>query len=240
MNQSNGLHFLITNYSRLIGAFLLCLTTSNAYAQNTAMPLKTYTQRGPIVLELFTSAGCPACPKADVNFNTLTNRSDIIALACHVTYFDRGNRKDPLSQPFCDARQSIYKLVLGTKGVFTPMMVIDGDDFITGSKPEDIRQSLKTTTKNHVNLPIGLSSKDNYLNIRLPQARLKDNTELWLIEYAHSTRTGDKNAINNFTKLMNWDGKALNMAFPVNSAYSYAVIAQSYKNGVIASGKTGP
>ena len=40
------------------------------------------------VVELFTSQGCSSCPKADAMFNELGKRSDVVALAWHVDYWD--------------------------------------------------------------------------------------------------------------------------------------------------------
>ena len=40
------------------------------------------------VVELFTSQGCSSCPKADAMFNELGKRSDVVALARHVDYWD--------------------------------------------------------------------------------------------------------------------------------------------------------
>lgn len=221
----------LANHSQFIFALFLLMTA--------ILPTKVYAQgRGPIVVELFTSAGCPACPKADENFNALVNRPDVIALACHVTYFDRGKAKNTLSQAFCDARQGVYKLALGTGGVFTPMMVVDGKSYLTGSQPRELQKTLQNSANTHTNTAIRLSLDTGYLDIRLPQTALNGTAELWLIEYAAQSEGGYKNAITNFTKLMNWNGTATTMAFPALEGRSYAVIAQNYKTGIIASGKT--
>ena len=42
-----------------------------------------------VVLELFTSQGCSSCPPADALLGLLARRSDVIALAWHVDYWDR-------------------------------------------------------------------------------------------------------------------------------------------------------
>jgi hypothetical protein len=52
----------------------------------------------PVVVELFTSQGCSSCPPANAYLNELArDRSDVLALAFHVTYWDRLGWKDPFS-----------------------------------------------------------------------------------------------------------------------------------------------
>src|SRR6266481_3470008 len=44
----------------------------------------------PIVVELYTSQGCSSCPPANAYLNELSrDRRDVLALAFHVTYWDR-------------------------------------------------------------------------------------------------------------------------------------------------------
>lgn len=239
MNRNKLFKKTITNYSQLLAQVFIALLCTNAYAQNAAMPQKAYTQRGPIVLELFTSTKCPACPPADANMEALFGRPDMITISCHVTYFDRPPKKDMYSQKFCDARQSIYKLVLHTKQVFTPMMVVDGQNFLKGNDRQDLKNALVRTGKEHVNKPIALNIKGQYMEVRLPEVRLDNGAaEVWLIEYLPKTSEGLSGAVTNMTKLMNWDGNAYTLGSPINKGRDYAVIAQNYKTGIVASGKT--
>jgi hypothetical protein len=208
-------------------ALLISIWPSLALAQS----------NGPVVVELFTSAGCPACPEADENLNALAARPDILALACHVTYFDRKQKTNSLSRSFCDARQGVYKLALKTGRVFTPMMVINGKNYITGKKQDEINPLLQSAMHAQRPAAIGLTLQAGYLDIRLPHIPTPGQTELWLIEYTPQAQGDYKNAITNFTKLMSWNGAATTMAFPVQEGGHYAVIAQSYKTGIVAAGK---
>jgi hypothetical protein len=210
-----------------IAFILMFFSTSAAWAQS----------HGPVVIELFTSAGCPACPEADENLNALAARPDILALACHVTYFDRATRKNNLSRPFCDARQGLYKLSLKTGRVFTPMMVFNGQNYITGKKNDEVSARVQSALNSKPTAAIDLTVQAGYLDIRLPQIAMENKAELWLIEYAPKAEGGYQNVITNFTKLMNWNGAATSMAFPIQESGHYAVIAQSYKTGIVAAGK---
>lgn len=207
----------------LLFAFLICfLTPASVRAQIT-------------VLELFTSAGCPSCPKADQNFNVLVQNPDVIGLSCHVTYFDRAIKLGALSRPFCDARQGVYKIALKTGALYTPMMIINGQTVLTGTKQPDVQKALSATRAEIA--VIGVQAQQGYLDIRLPRMNVQ-SSELWLVEYAPQAGQGYKNVVTNFTKLMNWNGQPITMAYPASSGKNYAVIAQNFKTGVVAAGKT--
>ncbi|MEZ5814550.1 MAG: DUF1223 domain-containing protein [Alphaproteobacteria bacterium] len=225
---------------------LFTLTLPALTQAQTQTPAQPPALANPAVLEIFTSKYCPACPAGDRNFNRLIDENpDLIALSCHVTYFNRGARKDGLSHAFCDARQSVYHQTLKTGGIFTPLMVENGHSFTTGIKEKDA-QNLNERAKNNKNRLVGLRQNGEYLDIRLPPVPLDKNATLWLLEIEIHPRengyTHYRNAIKNITKLLNWNGEKLNMAFPVTASDAntgYAVIAHNAQGKIIAAGKTG-
>ena len=58
-----------------------------------------------VVLELFTSQGCSSCPPADALLGQLARRSDVIALAWHVDYWDHLGWRDRFASPTATDRQ---------------------------------------------------------------------------------------------------------------------------------------
>ncbi|HLK87226.1 MAG TPA: DUF1223 domain-containing protein [Candidatus Binataceae bacterium] len=81
----------------------------------------------PVVLELFTSAGCSSCPPADELISRIgATATGVIALAYHVDYWDGASWSDPFSSGQWTARQSVYERALRLNGAFTPQMVING------------------------------------------------------------------------------------------------------------------
>src|ERR1700752_407446 len=88
----------------------------------------------PVVVELFTSQGCSSCPPANAYLNELVrDRSDVLALAFHVTYWDRLGWKDPLSIQAATERQDRYGHRFGD-GSYTPEIVVDGASSHVGSR----------------------------------------------------------------------------------------------------------
>ncbi len=81
---------------------------------------------GPVVLELFTSQGCSACPPADALLGMLGSRDGIIALAFHVPYWDHMGWRDPFALPVSAQRQRAYARSLKQRSIYTPQLVVQG------------------------------------------------------------------------------------------------------------------
>src|ERR1700743_89386 len=100
-------------------------------------PVATVAAERPVVVELFTSQGCSSCPPANAYLNELVrDRSDVLALAFHVTYWDRLGWKDPFSIEAATERQDRYGHRFGD-GSYTPEIVIDGASSHVGSEPRE-------------------------------------------------------------------------------------------------------
>ncbi len=202
------------------------------------------------VLELYTSQGCPSCPRADRLVEDLSKQTGVITLTCHVTYFDRRGWTDPLSIIPCDARQLAYREAGIAPKIFTPLAVVNGKKYVIGSHEDELRQALQSSAS----VPtIVLRNTGGYLDIALPQVTLKKPAAIWIfaIDDLHAMQIGGGanrgktinyvNAVRRMAKLMNWDGKPVKMAMPLSgvSADSFIVLAQ-YTDGsdIIAAGKT--
>ncbi|WP_428423845.1 DUF1223 domain-containing protein [Methylibium sp.] len=83
----------------------------------------------PLVVELYTSEGCNSCPPADRWLSTLKGRSDVVALAFHVDYWDRLGWTDRFARPEWTRRQSQAGLVSGSSFVYTPQVLVNGRDY---------------------------------------------------------------------------------------------------------------
>jgi hypothetical protein len=93
----------------------------------------------PVVVELFTSEGCSSCPPADAVLRDLARLAReegraILPLSFHVDYWDYLGWKDPFSSPRYSARQRWYASIGGQRGVYTPQIVVAGQERMVGSK----------------------------------------------------------------------------------------------------------
>jgi hypothetical protein len=105
------------------------LAAPNADTADTA---QCRARSGPVsltVVELFTSEGCSSCPPADRWLSTLKGRPDVLALAFHVTYWDRLGWPDRFASPEFTARQHTLALQAGSRSVYTPQVLANGQDW---------------------------------------------------------------------------------------------------------------
>jgi hypothetical protein len=107
-----------------------------------AVPVAGRTQQSPVVVELFTSQGCSACPPADALLARLAGRDDVIALALHVDYWDYLGWADTFGKARHTARQRGYAKMMGNRSVFTPQVIVQGEDMLIGHDAESITQSI--------------------------------------------------------------------------------------------------
>ena len=96
------------------------------------------------VLELFTSQGCVSCPPADAILTKFSRRSDILALAYHVDYWDYIGWRDTFASPENTERQRDYAKAFDTTMVYTPQLVINGSVQTVGSREKAIEKLIDT------------------------------------------------------------------------------------------------
>lgn len=87
----------------------------------------------PVVVELFTSQGCSSCPPADALLKQLAQRSEVLALALHVDYWDYIGWKDSFASPAYTNRQKGYAQVGGRRMIYTPQMIVMGHQDVLGA-----------------------------------------------------------------------------------------------------------
>ncbi|MHA7849618.1 DUF1223 domain-containing protein [Roseovarius sp.] len=111
----------------VLSLFLIALTIF-------AAPAAQAGEERRVVVELFTSQGCSACPPADELMRELAKRGDVVALALHVDYWDYIGWKDSFANPAFTARQKAYAKAQGNPMVYTPQMIVGGRDQVMGTK----------------------------------------------------------------------------------------------------------
>ena len=112
---------------------LLYLAAVPALAQTPAAGAATCSVRAAgaprAVVELYTSEGCSSCPPADRWLSTLKASPDLLALGFHVSYWDRLGWPDRFASAEITARQQLLARNAGRAQVYTPQVVVNGDDW---------------------------------------------------------------------------------------------------------------
>ncbi|RFP86874.1 DUF1223 domain-containing protein [Rhodobacteraceae bacterium 63075] len=105
-----------------------------------ATGLKAEPDRRLVVVELFTSQGCSSCPPADKFLHDLAKRDDVLALGLHVDYWDYIGWKDVFASPAFSERQRSYARAGNRRSVYTPQMIVQGQQHVVGNHPLDVNE----------------------------------------------------------------------------------------------------
>src|SRR5918996_4983900 len=108
-----------------------------------AAPPLARAQTNPVVVELFTSQGCSSCPPADALLAELAGKDGVIALALHVDYWDYLGWADSFASPAFTARQRAYAKKAHSRTIYTPQMIVQGEDRLVGSDDEMVLARIK-------------------------------------------------------------------------------------------------
>lgn len=105
-----------------------------------------------MLLELFTSEGCPTCPPADANLAFLEREqpfadTEIITLALHVDYWNSVSWKDAYASPVFSRRQQLYTQALKSGQSYTPQMIVDGRAEFTGGNMAKAQKAILDALK---------------------------------------------------------------------------------------------
>jgi hypothetical protein len=142
------------------------------------------------VIELYTSQGCSACPKADALLGRLAERQDVIAISLGVDYWDWLGWRDTAARPEFTERQKAYAKILGNGMVYTPQAVINGVAHVNGGDEATIERAIDKGFKAFAGsqVPVRLSEADGKLVVYIGAARdgggAREAT-VWLAPIAH-------------------------------------------------------
>ena len=113
-------------------------------------------QSGPAataLIELYTSEGCSSCPPAERWLSELktspTLWTQVVPVAFHVNYWDDLGWPDAYAQDAFTKRQRTYAVIWGTRSVYTPGFVYQGQEWRPGaSSPKAINPGLLSLHRN--------------------------------------------------------------------------------------------
>ncbi len=138
-------------------------------------------QKPVVVLELFTSQGCSSCPSADDALYRIKEKLDpetVIPIAYHVDYWNYIGWKDPFSKKSFTDKQRYYGQKFRSNSIYTPQLVINGNEHLVGSNEVTIHKKIKQYLKRKASNSISLSNvkkEDNSISFNYSiQGDIKD------------------------------------------------------------------
>lgn len=117
----------------------------------------------PVVLELFTSQGCAACPPADAYLAELSQREDVIALALHVDYWNYLGWIDTLASRENTLRQKRHARALKERMIYTPQIVVGGVAGLVGSDRDAVEAAIGAVAADDYPLTVRLRAEGQML-----------------------------------------------------------------------------
>jgi hypothetical protein len=173
---------------RLFLASLACIVvTTSSIAAGDGAP------RVPVVVELFSSEGCSSCPAADVLLARLDREqpiagAEVIALEMHVDYWNYLGWSDPFSQAAFSARQRKRAQYMGNAGVYTPQMVVDGQDEFTGSREMAATSAIERAVRT-AHVPVKLARDGDAITIDVGTIPTNETTRVMMAVTERGLRT---------------------------------------------------
>jgi hypothetical protein len=135
-----------------------------------------------VVLELFTSQSCSACPPADALLKTIEDRPDIIALAYHVDYWDYLGWVDTFGSKANTDLQRDYASARSSN-IYTPQLVVNGGKDVVGSHKDEVDGAIEEAS---LAVPITLKAGDSMLDVSIDGQAGQSESTVWLVTYIDS------------------------------------------------------
>lgn len=198
-------------------------------------------QSGPVVVELFTSQGCSSCPPADALLHRLADREDVLPLALHVDYWDYIGWKDQFAKPEHTLRQKGYAHAGGRSMIYTPQMVIMGQDDVVGADAMELAEVIAKHQRSAPQMQIEAVREGEVLTLRLHAlvALPQQQVIVQLVRFApvkpivitRGELAGSQfkyaNVVEDWLQLDTWDGQnELKLVVPMIGAEPAAVLVQ--------------
>jgi hypothetical protein len=211
-------------------------------------PMMAHAAERPVVVELFTSQGCSSCPPANAYLNEMSrDRRDVLALAFHVTYWDRLGWKDPFSLATATDRQAVYGRRFGD-GSYTPEMVVDGAASAVGSDRGEVGSAIEKAKRNgQTAAVINVTKNGDQVSIEVGAGSGQGRILLIGFDHEHTTAIGrgensgrtltEANVVRSFRSVGQWSGAAvrLNERFP--QGQDVAVVLEASDGRIIGAGR---
>ena len=175
-----------------------------------------------VVLELFQSQGCSSCPPANANINALSGRNDVLALSFAVTYWDRLGWRDTFARDEFTTRQYDYARGLHIGNVYTPQVVVNGRQDLTGISRSELDGAVARAPRVPTH-PLALQGD----MLTVQQGSAGRTADIWFVAYDPrviqvAIQAGEndgrtlphKNIVKTLSRLGVWSGQEIHLRLP--------------------------
>ena len=188
------------------------------------------------VVELFTSQGCPNCPKADSALASLHADGKVLALSVHIDYWNYGGWIDRYSSPDNSQRQVQYKEAMGLPYVFTPQFVINGKLTLESQALSGVEMALNMLSAEPKGISAKIAGPEDGGGIRLTSQSAEPVLGLEFVLFDSPMMTVPSAGRNRGKTIVNahpvmawlprqdWDGSTRIVSWPETDSYGVALL----------------
>ena len=183
-----------------------------------------------VVVELFTSQGCNACPPADALMEELCRTRDILGISYNIDAWDYLGWRDTLARPEFTRRQRMYARTRGDDSIYTPQMVINGRRHVVGNAREKVLAAIAEEGRagGCQKVPLSMRRTAQTLEIDIGVSDTPGNREatLWLVTMREKVRVNIRRGENRGREITYhhvarrivpagmWHGEAMRLSLP--------------------------
>ena len=174
-------------------------------------------------------------------------RRDVLALAFHVTYWDRLGWKDPFSMEAATRRQDVYGRRFGD-GSYTPEMVVDGAASMVGSARGEVNSAIENAKRNsRTAAPVSVTKNGEQVSIEVGAGSGSGNILLIGFDHEHTTAVGrgensgrtlvEANVVRSIRSVGQWSGTAMRISERFPEGQDVAVVLEAPDGRIIGASR---
>jgi hypothetical protein len=189
---------------------------------------------GPMLVELFASKNCRACPAAYKTMKQVEAErgDDVIVLTWAVDYWDYLGGKEKMALPESKDRQRAYVDHFSMRGPYTPQTVYNGLEQASGNKPAKVGAAMK---KAEMAEPTDVRLKRSGKRVVLT-GQPDGLTDIWWVAYlaADDNKTKMPNPVTSVRQIGPWLGGKAEIELPVCESGCVLVVQEAGMGRVLA------
>ena len=187
----------------------------------------------PVLIELFASQNCRACPKAHKTLKAVeSERSDVLILTWSVDYWDYLGGKDPMAMRESKERQRSYVDRFRLRGPYTPQTVYNGVEQCPGNKPKRVDAAIGKA-KGQSPSGVTLERKADIVEL---DGKASGLTDIWYVDYldGEDNQTDMVHPVTKVTALGPWLGGHTKIMLPACQSHCAVIVQEAGFGPVLA------
>ncbi|MBI1399760.1 DUF1223 domain-containing protein [Hyphomonas sp.] len=194
---------------------------------------------GPMVVELFASKNCRACPAAYKTLKAVEAERDdkVLVLTWAVDYWDYLGGKEGMALPESKERQRAYVDHFSLRGPYTPQTVYNGLEQTAGNKPTKVGAALiKAEMASPVDVHLQRSGKRVTLT-----GQPGGLADIWWVSYLETVdnKTPMPNPVTSVRQIGPWLGGKAEIELPACESGCALIVQEAGMGRVLASMRAG-